>query len=274
MAAITSIAPIVVPLGQLRTRLPKPSQRGTRAQVTHDRHPRPDPPQPCGVRVHRRDCPGRVGGLALGVGGSVMQPVIYHGTPLTPRAALLEVCTGRAMCVSFFRPDDVEAVEAISPDIMFRQRGLFHVESGATSRRGLGRALGLVGLLRMAGAALVSTGAVGSHPRYAGCAVTAQRCAARSMAVRTQQGRAPLAHGRANRAALAALRQVRPGVSRMDRRGQASRPARVSRADGGSRSGFGQPLACSAHDARDQGRLRLPLRQRGRDNTGTEWMAI
>ena len=49
-----------------------------------------------------------------------MNPVIYHGTPMTPRAALLSVCKGRAMCVSFFRPDDVEAVEAISPDIMFR----------------------------------------------------------------------------------------------------------------------------------------------------------
>jgi hypothetical protein len=46
--------------------------------------------------------------------------VIYHGTPMTPRAALLDVCKGRAMCVSFYRHDDVEAVEAISPAIMFR----------------------------------------------------------------------------------------------------------------------------------------------------------
>lgn len=30
---------------------------------------------------------------------------IYHGTPLTPRAALVSVCTGRAMCVSFCRLD-------------------------------------------------------------------------------------------------------------------------------------------------------------------------
>ena len=69
--------------------------------------------------------------------GQVMT-VIYHGTPLTPRAALLDVCKGRAMCVSFFRPDDVEAVEAISPDIMFRQRRVFHVESCAAAQRGLG----------------------------------------------------------------------------------------------------------------------------------------
>jgi hypothetical protein len=200
--------------------------------------------------------------------------VIYHGTPLTPRAALLEVCTGRAMCVSFFRPDDVEAVEAISPDIMFRQWRVFNVEGGATSRRGMGRALGLVGLLRMAGAASLSSGAVGGCSRYAGGAVTAQRRATRSMAIRTQQGCAPVAHGRADRAALAALRQVRPSMSRVDGRGQALGQAGVSRADARGRTGFGQPLACPAHDARDQGGVRLPFHQRGRDNTGTEWMAL
>ena len=50
--------------------------------------------------------------------------IIYHGTPMTPRAALLDVCDGRAMCVSFYRPDDVEAVEAISPAIML---SLIHI---------------------------------------------------------------------------------------------------------------------------------------------------
>ncbi len=50
--------------------------------------------------------------------------VIYHGTPLTPRAALLDVLPGRAGCVSFFRPDDTEAVEAVCPRVMFRQRGI------------------------------------------------------------------------------------------------------------------------------------------------------
>jgi hypothetical protein len=200
--------------------------------------------------------------------------VIYHGTPLTPRAALLEVCTGRAMCVSFFRPDDVEAVEAISPDIMFRQRRVFHVEGSATRGRGMGRALGLVGLFRMAGAAPIPTGAVGGCARYAGCAEPAQRCASGSMAVRTQQGRTALAHGRADRSAAAALRQVRPSVSRLDGRRQAPRPPRVPCTDARGRSGFRQSLACSSHDARDQGGVRLPLHQRGRDNTGTEWMAI
>ncbi len=29
-------------------------------------------------------------------------PVIYHGTPMTPRAALIDVLSGRGGCVSFF----------------------------------------------------------------------------------------------------------------------------------------------------------------------------
>jgi hypothetical protein len=64
-----------------------------------------------------------------------MSPVIYHGTPMTPRDALLTVCAGRAMCVSFFRPDDVTVVEQISPLIMY-DNGAFSfwrqaVKSGA-----------------------------------------------------------------------------------------------------------------------------------------------
>lgn len=47
-----------------------------------------------------------------------MMALVYHGTPLTPRAALMAV-SGRAFCVSYFRPDNVQDVEAISPFIMF-----------------------------------------------------------------------------------------------------------------------------------------------------------
>jgi len=47
-----------------------------------------------------------------------MSPVIHHGTPMTPRSAL-EAMAGRAFCVSFYRPDDVETVEKISPKIMY-----------------------------------------------------------------------------------------------------------------------------------------------------------
>lgn len=48
----------------------------------------------------------------------VSSKTIYHGTPLTPRAAL-RAMAGRAFCVSYWRPDDVEVVEEISVDIMY-----------------------------------------------------------------------------------------------------------------------------------------------------------
>jgi len=199
--------------------------------------------------------------------------VIYHGTPLTPRAALLHVCTGRAMCVSFFRPDDVEAVEAISPDIMFRQWRIFHVEGGAAEGRGMGRALGLVGLLRMAGASFISSGALGSDTRYAGSAEPAQRCAVRSVAFRAK-GFTSLAHGCADRTAAAALRAFRPSVFGVDGRRKAFGQARVSCSHGRGCKSIGQSLACASHDAWHQGGMGLPFCQRRRNNTGTERVAV
>lgn len=44
--------------------------------------------------------------------------MIYHGTPLSPRAAL-EAMAGRAFCVSFYRPDDVATVERIASSVMY-----------------------------------------------------------------------------------------------------------------------------------------------------------
>lgn len=44
--------------------------------------------------------------------------LVYHGTPLTPAPAL-EAVAGRAFCVSFYRPDSVDAVERMSPAIMY-----------------------------------------------------------------------------------------------------------------------------------------------------------
>lgn len=43
---------------------------------------------------------------------------VYHGTPLTPRAALLALA-GRGFCVSYYRTDSLNDVEAISPAIMY-----------------------------------------------------------------------------------------------------------------------------------------------------------
>lgn len=47
-----------------------------------------------------------------------MMALVYHGTPLTPRSALLAM-EGRSFCVSFYRPDSVADVETIAPFIMY-----------------------------------------------------------------------------------------------------------------------------------------------------------
>jgi len=203
----------------------------------------------------------------------VSSPVIHHWTPLTPRAALLDVCKSRAMCVSFYRPDDVEAVEAISPAVMFRQRRVFLLESGAAFRPAVGGKMGLATVLRVAGTAPVSSGAVGGDPRYAGGTFPAQRRPTSAMAVRAK-GRATLAYGWAYRAPTAALRSIRPGVSRMDRRRQDVGQPRVSRAHGGGGPGIRQPLASDPHDARHCGCADVPICQRGQHLSSTERMAL
>ena len=178
-------------------------------------------------------------------------PIIYHGTPMTPRAALLDVCAGRAICVSFYRPDDVEAVEAISPAIMFRQRRVLVLEGGATRRAGMGRnTAGLDAIFRVAGTALVSSWPVGSDPRHSGCAQPAQRCTSERLAV-WAEGCAAVAHGRANRTAPASLRQIRPSVFGLDGRRKDSRQPRISRQNGRGQQGVGKQLARNSHDARD-----------------------
>jgi hypothetical protein len=45
--------------------------------------------------------------------------VIYHGTPITPNAAFEAVMPGRAACVSFYRPDQVDIAERLCPKIMY-----------------------------------------------------------------------------------------------------------------------------------------------------------
>lgn len=61
-----------------------------------------------------------------------MSATIYHGTPLTPDAALIQLA-GRAFCVSFFRPDNAARCEEISPAIMY-DNGAFsaHTKGAAT----------------------------------------------------------------------------------------------------------------------------------------------
>jgi len=203
----------------------------------------------------------------------VSGPTIHHGTPMTPRAALMDVCAGRAMCVSFYRPDDVEAVEAISPAIMFRQRRFFVLEAGDAQRAGMGERPRLGTVLRLVRTAPIHAGTMGGNPRHAGSAKPAQRRAAERVAA-WSMGSSPLAYGRADRAVVAALRQIRAGMSRMDRRGQGYRLPGISRPHGGSFARARQSLAGPAYDARHGGGVRLPVHQRGQHLTRTEWMAL
>lgn len=198
---------------------------------------------------------------------------IYHGTPMTPRAALQDVGKGRAFCVSFFHPQDVEVVQAISPAIMFRQRRVFGMESRHEARGALVYPRGLDAVLSVAGTAPVPSGPLGSDPRCPRSAEPAQRFAAAGMAV-WSEGRAALAHGRADRSAVATVRAVRPGVPWMGRPRQDARHAGLSRAHGRSGAGFGQSMACASHDARHSGCAPVPLSQRGQHVASAERMAI
>ena len=199
--------------------------------------------------------------------------VIYHGTPLTPRAALLDVLTGRAGCVSFFRPDDVEAVEAVCPRVMFRQRRFQLLDGSTQARRGMGRqAARLDAILSLAGAEAARCRPMGGHSRHARSAVPAQRQPSRRLAVRHKAGRSALAYGRPAGSAGASLRPLRHGCSRMDWRPEAGacRVRPIPAPNGRGRQAVRQPLAQHAHDARHQSGVRLPIHQRGRDEPCAE----
>lgn len=106
-----------------------------------------------------------------------MTALIYHGTPITPRAALEAILPGRAACVSFYRPDDLEALLATCPQIMFRSRRLFILDGGHARWEGMGRgrARGMVaGLLPLAGVHHLASGPMGDHAGQPGGAVPAQ----------------------------------------------------------------------------------------------------
>jgi hypothetical protein len=204
-------------------------------------------------------------------------PTIHHGTPMAPRAALLDVCEGRAMCVSFFRPDDAEAVERISPAIMFRQRRVFVLAAGRQTRRGMGPAAeGLATLLRMARTALGVTKSMGGHTGRAGSAQPAQRRASERLAVRSHARRSPLAHGWASGAPGTPVRAVRPRSARLDRRPEdrACRLRSVSSPHGRGIDAARRALAENPHDARGRRGLRLPVRVGGQHVARTERVAL
>lgn len=199
--------------------------------------------------------------------------MIYHGTPLTPRAALNALLPGRAACVSFWRPDDAEAVEAVASAIMFRQWSLFRMAGSAKARRGMVHPRRLDALFRVAGAAPYY-GPVGSRPGRSWSAQPDQRRAAERLAVRPGYGLAAVAHGPACRAPVAAVRAVFARLSWLDRRGQALGPAGLSRPHGGGGPGARQPLAGASHDARDRRRWNVSVRVGGRDHARTKRVAL
>lgn len=202
-----------------------------------------------------------------------MSVVIHHGTPLSPRAAL-RAMAGRAFCVSFWRPDDAEVVEAISPSIMFRQRRLLGMAGGLEARRALVRARGLDAILRLAGTAAVPSWAMGSDTRRPRRALPAQRRTSERLALWPVEGGAALAHGRPDRPLLALGGTIRPRVSWLDRRvGPGNRQGPQGSASRGLRAlvpshgrvgpSNWQPLAGYTHDARRLSRPGVSIRQRG-----------
>jgi len=204
------------------------------------------------------------------------EPLIFHGTPLTPREALEAIGPARVFCVSFFHPADVEVVEAISPAIMFRQRRIFRMDGSDQARGAVVYPRRLAPILRLAGAPFISPRPMGGHSRRAWRAEPAQRQPIARMAVRAVEGRAALAYGWPYRAIAPALRTVRSGLSGVDwhRRGQGGGLRGMVAAHGRNRAIPRQPLAGLAYDARRVGGARVSIQQRGRHERRAEWSSI
>ena len=197
------------------------------------------------------------------------EPTIYHGTPMTPRAALQQMA-GRAFCVSFYRPDDVEVVEAISPAVMFRQWRVLILAGRIKSWSGLGRRSGLATVLQMAGASIAAW-PLGGNPRQPRRTVADQRRAFERLAV-WSMGRTALAYGQPDRTPVAALRQIRTRLLGLDGARQRFRcwlRGLVS-PDERSFQRIGQPVASDTHDARRDGCARISLHQCGQHQPSAE----
>lgn len=204
--------------------------------------------------------------------------VIYHGTPLTPRAALNAVLPGRAACVSFFRPDDLEPVLAVCPQVMFRSRGIFVLDAGHARREGVGRGRPtamVAGLLRLAGTYPVHAGAMGDHAGQPCRTVPAQRRVTERLAVRSSRGTG-LAHGRTDRATGEAVRTIPARLRRVDRRpeARASRVRGLSSQDGRGCAPHGQCLASAAHAPGNRRRMGLSLCQCRQHQPCAEWSSL
>ena len=205
-----------------------------------------------------------------------MIPAIHHGTPFTPRAALLDVLAGRDACVSFYYPQDAEVVAEICRLIMFRQRSVFGMDGGHQARGVLVHSRGLATLLRLARGEATARRHMGSHSRCTRSAKPAQRCAAKGVAVRCREGGSALAHGWSDLEAWPTVRDLPPRGPWMDRPSEigASRLRWLPPTHGRGRRVLWLSLARFAHDARYLGGSRLPLCERRRDQCSAEWTQI
>jgi len=201
-----------------------------------------------------------------------MEPVIFHGTPMTPRASLMEIAPGRAMCVSFWRPDDMEVVEAISPTIMFRQRRILGMARSTQAGGRMVSPRGLDAILSMAGASAIPSRQMGRDPGCPRRSFPAQRFTPSGMAIRGQR-RTTVAHGCFNRAPAAVVRSISSRLHRMDGIG-ARGLRRLVPAYGRGCNGHGQSMARASYDARCAGGARVSLFQRRRDQRCAEWVAL
>ena len=197
------------------------------------------------------------------------QPTIYHGTPMTPRAALQQMA-GRAFCVSFYRPDDVEVVEAISPAIMFRQRGVFILAASLAKWQRMGGRKRLDAILQVAGAAPF-TWSLGCHSRYASGSFANKRWLVERLAFWTGR-RSTLAYGWAYSSVAAFMRKIRTCVLGLDgaRPRQGSWLRSMVSADGRSCRSYGKPVAHSSHDEGRHGCKRVSFPQRRQHQLGAE----
>lgn len=205
-------------------------------------------------------------------------PVIFHGTPLTPRAALQNIMPGRAGCVSFYRPDDLEALLAVCPQLMFRSRRLFVLDGSDArgSRVGPGQSGAMVArILRVVRTYHLPPRPVRIDTRQPGSTVANQRRPAERLAVR-RFGRSGVPHGRAGLSTCEALRALSARGAGMDWTSEAR--ARwvpcVSPEDGRDRSLDGQRMASAAHAPRNCRGMGLSVHQRRRDDTRAERMAL
>lgn len=192
---------------------------------------------------------------------------------MTPRAALQQMA-GRAFCVSFYRPDDVEVVEAISPAVMFRQRRILFLAISSAKRSGLGGRSGLEAVLPVAGAS-TSSGTLGGYTRQPRRTFTDQRWIAERLAV-WSMGCTALAYGQPYRPPIATMRQIRSCMLGLDwarQRFHSWLRSMVS-THGRSCQRVGQSMASDSHDARRDGCKRVSLSQCGQHQPSAERTSV